>query len=201
MIRKIVGVYNYWEGKAVRAMQSRHAFLILFIVAYLENIILPIPGDVLVAPLAARPEYKWKSVAFFATLASLLGALTAYAIGYFFYTSIGESIIHFYHMQSTVDIFQSMYAKYGLLTMFVVGFTPIPDKVFCLLSGSLGVSVIPFALAMGSGRCLRYVIVAYVADTYGRGAYAFIKKELPRLMLFAAFLIIFGYLFIRFAVQ
>lgn len=185
----------------MRAMQSRHAFSILFVVAYLENIISPIPGDVLVAPLAARPEYKWKSVAFFATLASVLGAVTGYAIGYFFYTSIGESIIDFYNLQTTVDIFQSMYAKYGLLTMFVVGFTPIPDKVFCMLSGSLGVAVIPFALAIGTGRCLRYIIVAYIADTYGRSAYAFIKKELPRLMLFSALLIIFVYLFVRFAVQ
>ena len=201
MIKRIVDLYNYWENKLVRAMQSKHAFSILFLVAYAENVFSPIPGDVLVAPLAARPEYKWRSVAFFATLASLLGAITAYGLGYFFYTSIGDGIIHFYNLQSTVDIFQSMYAKYGLLTMFVVGFTPIPDKVFCILSGSLAVPLVPFALAMGSGRCLRYIIVAYLADKYGRGAYTFIKKELPRLMLFAALLIIFAYLFFRFAVQ
>ena len=201
MFGKIIKLYNSYEAKAVHAMQSKHAFTVLFVVTYLENIISPLPGDVLVAPLAARPEYKWHSVALFATLASMLGALTTYFIGYFFYTSIGQGIIDFYGLQSAVTTIQGFYTEYGLLAVFVAGFTPLPDKVFALFSGALAVSVFPFVLAIGLGRALRFIIVAYLADKYGRSVYSFIKKELPRIVIFITILIIFVFLFIRFAVQ
>ncbi len=201
MFGKFIKLYNVYETKAVHAMQSKHAFTVLFVVTFLENIISPLPGDVLVAPLAARPEYKWHSVAFFATLASMLGALITYFIGYFFYASAGQAIIDFYGLQSAVTTIQAFYTQYGLLAVFVAGFTPLPDKVFALFSGALAVSVFPFVLAIGLGRAVRFIIIAYLADKYGRSAYSFIKKELPRIIIFTTLLLIFIFLFIRFAVQ
>lgn len=201
MWQGILKKYGQFETWAVRAMQSKHAFWVLFFVTMIENIFSPLPGDVLVAPLAARPEYKWHSVAFVATLASMVGALITYFIGLFFYNSIGVSIITFYNLENAVTTIQSFYTEYGLLAVFVAGFTPLPDKVFALISGALSVSAIPFVLAIGLGRLIRFIIVAYLADTYGRSIYSFLKKELPRIIIFLTLVIVFGYLFIRFAVQ
>ncbi len=193
--------YEHFEVWAVRAMQSRYAFPVLFFVTTIENIFSPLPGDVLVAPLAARPEYKWQSVALIATSAATFGAFITYFIGVFFYQSIGMEIIAFYGLESVVTYTQSLYQQYGLLAIFIAGFTPLPDKVFALISGALQVSLVPFLIAIGLGRAVRFIIVAYLADKYGRSSYAFIKKELPRIILFVSLLIIFTFLFVRFAVQ
>ena len=193
--------YEHFELWAVRAMQSKYAFPVLFLVTFLENIISPLPGDVLVAPLAARPEYTWKSVVFVATTASMLGACVTYFIGAFFYQSIGAEIIAFYNLETLVGSTQNLYIEYGLLAVFIAGFTPIPDKLLALICGALQVSLLPFAIAIGLGRALRFVVVAFLADKYGRSSYVFIKKELPRIIVFVSLLIIFAFLFVRFAVQ
>ena len=193
--------YEKIEERVKRAVYSKHAWRMLFIVSYLENFISPIPGDILVAPLSAHhPERKW-FIAGYATFASILGALTGYLIGYFLFQSIGSSLIAWYGGEDAFILFKTLFEKYGFATLFVVAFTPLPDKIFTVLSGVASISLFPFVIAMGLGRGLRFGIVAYLSATYGRSAYAFLRNTFGYVTFFICIIAIVVVLFSRFAVQ
>ncbi len=177
MLRILTRWYEETEEYVKRAAYSKHAWTTLFVVSYLENFLSPIPGDVLVAPLAAEhPRRKW-FIVLFATGASVLGALTGYIIGHFLFQSIGQELVRLYGGEDSFALFQSVFEKYGFATLFVVAFTPLPDKVFTVLSGVAAISLLPFTIAMALGRGLRFYIVAYLAATYGKSAYTFFKQK------------------------
>lgn len=193
--------YEKMEERIKRAAYSKHAWRTLFIVSYLENFISPIPGDILVAPLSAQqPERKWFIVAY-ATGASILGSLTGYFIGYFLFQSIGAPLVAWYGGEDAFVLFKTVFEKYGFATLFVVAFTPLPDKVFTVLSGVASLSLLPFVLAMTLGRALRFAIVAYLAATYGRSAYAFLRTKFGLVTFIISIVVVAIILFLSFAVQ
>jgi membrane protein YqaA with SNARE-associated domain len=169
--------YEKMEERVKRAAYTTHAWRTLFLISYLENFISPIPGDILVAPLAAHhPHRKW-FIVLYATFASVLGSLTGYVIGYFLFQSIGAPLVAWYGGEDAFTLFKNVFEKYGFATLFVVAFTPLPDKIFTVLSGVASIALFPFVLAMALGRALRFGIVAYLAATYGRSAYSFLRNK------------------------
>ena len=90
MSKLLYGLYDW----TMRLAGHRHALALLFLVAFVESSVFPIPPDVMIIPmiLAAR-EKAWR-IAAVATLGSILGGLAGYAIGYFFFESIGEHVRH-----------------------------------------------------------------------------------------------------------
>jgi len=193
--------YEKMEERAKRAAYSKHAWRTLFVVSYLENFISPVPGDVLVAPLSVHhPDRKW-FIVLYATFASVLGSLTGYVIGYFLFQSIGAPLVAWYGGEDAFMLFKTVFEKYGFATLFVVAFTPLPDKIFTVLSGVASISLFPFVLAMALGRALRFGIVAYLAATYGRSAYSFLRNKFGLVTFLVCIIAIGVILFSRFAVQ
>jgi membrane protein DedA with SNARE-associated domain len=75
----------------VREQPRYLIYLAFFMVAYLENVIPPVPGDVLVAfggYLAAEQVLGFTPLLMLTTLASTIGFMTMYTLGY----SMGDSI-------------------------------------------------------------------------------------------------------------
>ena len=50
--------------------------------------------------------------------------------------------------------------RYGVLAVFIAGFSPIPYKVFTIAAGVLSMALIPFILASILGRGARFFLVA-----------------------------------------
>lgn len=201
MLRALREWYVSTEEYVRRAAYSKHAWTTLFVVSYLENFISPIPGDILVAPLSAmHPARKW-AIVLFATGASVLGSLTGYIIGSFLFQSVGQELIRIYGGADSFALFQSFFEKYGFITLFVVAFTPLPDKVFTVLSGVASLSLFPFLIAMGLGRGLRFSIVAYLAGTYGKTAYTFLREKFDITTIVASVVVVIILIFSYFAVQ
>lgn len=201
MTRRIKKFFEYVEIKATLAAHSKYAAHILFIVSFLENFISPIPGDVVIAPLSAlKPEKKWFFVVY-ATIASVLGSLVGYAIGFFLFKSIGEPLVSFYGGNEAFHLFKELFNQYGFLTLFLAALTPIPDKAFAILSGVTSVGIIPFVCAIGLGRCIRFGIVAYVSARYGREALILLGKKFKTITIITVILIILVITFFHFAVQ
>ena len=74
----------------IRLAEHPHALWALAIVAFVESSFFPIPPDVLMIPMIlARPSRAWL-IASVALVASVLGGMLGYAIGAFFYDSIGQ---------------------------------------------------------------------------------------------------------------
>src|SRR3569623_2089006 len=76
MLRRL---YDWVMGLAA----SRHAQIALFVVAFAESSFFPIPPDEMLAPMElARREHAWRYAAI-CTLASVVGGMLGYAIGFY----------------------------------------------------------------------------------------------------------------------
>ena len=78
-------LHIYVEKKS----KSKYSQYFLSLVAFIESIFFPIPPDILLIPMIIAKRAKAWVYAFICTFSSVLGGIAGYAIGYFFYNSIG----------------------------------------------------------------------------------------------------------------
>lgn len=134
--------------------------------SFAESSFFPIPVDVMLAPMCmASPERSWR-YALNATVFSVLGGLAGYAIGYLTFEAI-EPWLQNSHYWDAYLTARSWFDKYGIWTVFVAGFSPIPYKVFTIAAGVAALTLPGFFFASLIGRGARFFLVASIVRYAG----------------------------------
>ena len=68
----------------------------LAVISFAESSFFPIPPDVMLIPMCMANRDKALRIALICTVASVLGGLFGYAIGYYAFDTVGRAIIEFY---------------------------------------------------------------------------------------------------------
>ena len=180
------GLYNW----TIRLAGHRHATAALFAVSFAESSVFPVPPDAMLVPMIlANPRKAWL-FAGVCTLASVLGGIVGYGIGYFLYDALGRPILELYGQQDQIESAITWYQKWGALIVAAKGFTPIPYKVVTITSGFAHLDIWAFILASIVSRIPRFFLVAALLRRYGDPIRAFIEKRLYLVtMLFLLFLV------------
>ena len=160
------------------AAGSRHSRALLALVAYTESFLFLIPPDVLLIPMAMAQPRRWLRFAATATVASVAGALTGYAIGAFSYHTVGEPLLEYYGFAEYFEGFASDASQYGAWAVIIAGVTPFPFKVATILSGASGLNLAVFTISCVVARGARFAIVAWFVQKAGPAAAAAIEKRL-----------------------
>jgi membrane protein YqaA with SNARE-associated domain len=164
---------------------SRHAPATLFAVSFSESSFFPIPPDVMLAPMClTRPE-KAYWYATLCTIASVLGGLLGYAIGYFL-EPVGIWILSLLGKAETFEATKTLFQQHGAWVILIKGLTPIPFKLITIASGIFVFNLPLFIALCVLTRGARFFLVAYVVKTFGPAMLPVIEK---RLALFAGLLI------------
>jgi membrane protein YqaA with SNARE-associated domain len=181
MIRKL---YNWVLELAARPTAERW----LFAISFMESSFFPIPPHAMLAPMClARPD-KALRFAFVCTVASILGALLGYAIGYFLFESVGHAILSALGMAESFPKSQCYINEYGAQIILIKGATPIPFKLLTITAGFAHMNLLTFVLASLVSRAFQFFLVAGLFWKFGPPIKLFIDKYLA--MVTAAFLII-----------
>ncbi|MHB1217193.1 MAG: YqaA family protein [Alphaproteobacteria bacterium] len=180
------GLYNW----TIRLAGHRHATAALFAVSFAESSFFPVPPDAMLVPMIlANPRKAWL-FAGVCTVASVLGGLVGYGIGYFLYDTLGKPILQLYGQQEQIEHALAWYREWGAWIVAVKGFTPIPYKVVTITSGFARLDIWAFLLASVVSRIPRFFLVAALLRRYGDPIRAFIEKRLYLVtMLFLLFLV------------
>lgn len=166
----------------------------LFGVSFAESSFFPIPPDVMLVPMIlANPDKAWR-LAFICSLASVLGGILGYAIGYFLYETVGLWLMHVYGMVDGVNEFRTMYNQWGAWIILLKGLTPIPFKVVTIASGVAGYNFLWFVLLSAITRAARFYMVAGLLVAGGKPMRDFIEKKLEYLMLAALAVMVVGFM-------
>ena len=168
-----------------------YALWALALVAFAESSVFPIPPDVMLIPMVLVARARAWVIAGVCTIASVVGGIAGYGIGYFLYEAVGQPIIAFYAYEHQFVEFQDLYAKWGAWIVAGAGFTPIPYKIFTIASGVAQLDVTTFALASRLSRGARYFLVAALLWYFGPPIRAFIEGNL-RLLVTAFFVLLAG---------
>jgi membrane protein YqaA with SNARE-associated domain len=175
------GLYNW----VLKLAGSKHAEPALFCVSFAESSFFPIPPDVMLAPMCfARPDRAYR-YALVCTIASVVGGVLGYAIGYF----LREWLLTFEMFQNQLAAFQSQFDQWGLWVILVKGLTPVPYKLVTIASGLALFNLPVFIAASVATRGLRFLLVAFLFKTFGPTLAPIIEKRIGIFMLI--FLVIF----------
>jgi len=178
--------------------RARNALWALAIVAFLESSIFPIPPDVLMIPMIiARPSRAFV-IAGVATLASVLGGMAGYYIGWGLFESVGRPVLEFYGKDAYFGEFAQRYNDWGAWAVLIAGVTPFPYKVITIMSGFTGLSLPVFILASIMARALRFFVVAALLWRFGAPIRDFIERRLGLMFTVFMALLIGGFIAVRY---
>jgi membrane protein YqaA with SNARE-associated domain len=188
------GLYDW----VLRMAHSRHALPALAAVSFAESSFFPIPPDAMVIPMViARRDRAW-TIAAVCTIASVLGAMLGYAIGYYLLESVGQWLIQLYHMQDKIAQFQTTYGEYGAAIILLKGLTPIPFKLVTIASGIAHFNFPLFVILCVVTRGARFFLIAGLLKRFGAPVQEFIEKRLDLFAWLFLALIVGGFVAVTF---
>lgn len=141
---------------------AKHKFApaILAVLTFAESVFFPIPPDVLLAPMVLAERRKAWFYASLTTIASVVGGIAGYALGYYMFEPWIQPLITEWGKQETFDLAVNWFKEWGVWVVFIAGFSPIPYKIFTVSAGFLQMAFLPFLIASAIGRGMRFFLVA-----------------------------------------
>jgi membrane protein YqaA with SNARE-associated domain len=186
-------VYDWTMEKAA----SKNATGWLAGVSFAESSFFPLPPDLLLVPMViANRQAAWRLAAI-CTLASVIGGLFGYAIGYFLYETVGRWVIDFYHLTDKFEAMRQTFIEYGAEIILIKGMTPIPYKLLTITAGVAQLNLWVFVGASIVSRAMRFFLVAALLYFFGEPVRTFIEKRLTLVTSAVAVALIGGFLVVK----
>jgi membrane protein YqaA with SNARE-associated domain len=149
----------------------------LFVLSFMESSFFPIPPDVLLIALALAAPTKAFRFAMWCTIASVLGGMFGYVIGFALWSSVEPLLIPAIFSEELFATATAKYDEWGVPIVFTAAFSPIPYKVFTIAGGVAQINFLAFVLTSIVGRGARFYLVAWLIRRYGDVAKDFIDRH------------------------
>jgi len=174
----------------------RHAPRYLGALSFAESSFFPIPPDVMLAPMTlARPEAATR-LAMLTTIASVLGGLAGYAIGFFAMDLAEPWMRQAGYWEGYLEV-RHWFERWGFWAVLAAGFSPIPYKLFTIAAGTLAMFLPAFVLASLVGRGARFFLVAYLIRWGGPAVEQRLRTHVEILGWAFVALLVIAYLLLR----
>jgi membrane protein YqaA with SNARE-associated domain len=193
MLRRL---YDWTMSLAAR----RSAEVWLAVIAFVESSVFLVPADVLFLPMAlAKPERSYR-YAIVATVASVLGGIAGWALGFYAYETVARPVLEFY---GKLDAFEQMksYVTYETILLLLVtsGLAHLPPiKIVTILSGVIHVNIWLFVISAIVARGARFLFLAWLLRRYGEPIRHFVEKRLGHIVSIGAVVAIVLYIVYRY---
>lgn len=162
-------IFSPLYDMVLRWSRHRHAERYLYGLTVAEATFFPIPPDVMLAPMVLAERRRAWRLAAFTTLASVLGGMIGYLLGWLAL----EAVMPIIERAGQVDTYEravAAFQQYGIWFVVVAGFSPIPYKLITIAAGALGMPLLGFVLASVVGRGGRFFLVATIIYLGGEHA-------------------------------
>jgi membrane protein YqaA with SNARE-associated domain len=187
------------------AARGPHALRALAGVSFIESSIFPIPPDIMLVPMVLADRRRAFVIAGVCTLASVLGGLAGFAIGYFAWQVLGLPLLSMsFGPDDVVSRFAELEARiegFGFwpqfLGVFGAGLTPFPYKIITIASGALNVSLPAFVTASVISRGMRFFSEAALIYLVGERARSVIEKRFGLILTVFFLLVVASYVAVQ----
>lgn len=187
--------------------RSPHAPAWLTALSFAEAVILPVPPEVMLAPMALSQPNRALRFAALSLLGSLAGALLGYALGHYGYALVKPLFVELGwidRIEAQVANLREVSAQSPWKTFWILvlaGFTPIPLKIFTWASGIVGVPLLPFLASMAVGRGKRVFLIAIAIRLGGVRAEAALRRWIEPIGWIATALLVAGIAYLAWRTQ
>ena len=159
---------------------SPHGEKILFGFVFLDAVCF-LPADPMLIAYCLEKHKKAFRYAAIATLASVIGGVIEYTLGFTLWHFWGESIVHssfvsYIMKPETFYYLCGQYKAHAFLAIIIASFAPIPYKATTLSAGFCALPFFPFVIGTTLGRAGRFFLYAGIIHRWGPA----IKDSLDR---------------------
>ena len=171
----------------------------LFLLAFIESSLFPIPPDVLLIALCIAAPSRAFRFALVASVGSVLGGIAGYGLGMLFWGLLNPFFYQYvpgFSPESFAKV-QQMFVAYDFWTVFTAGFTPIPYKLITIGAGVFEIHFGMFVFASLVSRSLRFFLVAWLLKCYGAAMRMLIEKYFNLLSIIFVVLLLGGFLILK----
>lgn len=176
-----MGLFTRLYDSCLRWARHRHAPYYLTGLSFAESSFFPIPPDVMLMPMSLAQPRRAMYFASITTLASVVGGIAGYAIGYFALDWVAPLIEEGGRWSAAYNKASTWFTDWGFWAVLIAGFSPIPYKVFTISAGALSMAFIPFVIASAIGRGGRFFLVAGLLAWGGPAMEARIRVYVERI--------------------
>lgn len=171
----------------------------LVALSFAESSFFPIPPDPLLMALCLGAPKKSFRFALAATLASVVGGVAGYWIGYGAWEVLAAPFYQYVPGVSPEAFtrVQGLYDQYDFWAVFLAGLTPIPYKVFTISSGVFHINLPVFVVASFMSRGLRFFLVAGLIYRFGKPVSDFIDRYFNLLTWVFGILVVLGFVVVE----
>ncbi len=173
----------------------------LFAISFAESSFFPIPPDVLQIALSMSQPRRSFYYAAVSALASVLGGIAGWLIGYAFWELVGDFFYAYVPgvTPENMDYVGGLYRDNAFLAIFAAAFTPIPYKVFTIAAGIFHdyVSLQTLILASALGRSCRFFLVAASIYLFGPSVKRLLEQYLEVATLVLFVLLVGGFVLLK----
>lgn len=138
----------------------------LFIHSFFDAVIFPIPAFFLQVSLSLLNPSSALLLATLGYIACLLGTPVGYLLG----KLMGKSVLYKFLKKEWIDAATKKFQENGEAAILIGSFTPIPFKVFTILSGCLNFPLWRLIGYAALGRAVKFYAVGLLFYFYGRAA-------------------------------
>ena len=168
------GLYDWTMAKAAHPK----AVWWLAFFCFIESSFFPIPPHPLLGLMCLAEPRKAIRFAAVATVASVIGGLFGYAIGYFLYEAVGASMIAALGLSDSFPVAACYIREQGALAVFFAAGTPVPFKLMTITAGFIEMNLVTFLIAALAGRALIFMVVGVLFQIFGAPIKRIIDKYL-----------------------
>ncbi len=180
-----------------RMIYGPHACIATIVVAFCESSFFPIPPDIGMISIIVHDRSKAWYLAFWCSIASVLGGLLGYGIGAYLFDSIGHTIIEMYGLDERFYSLKNNFHAHGFWILLLKGLTPIPYKLLTIASGVFHFGLWQFIIASMITRTGRFFALAAVLWYVGPLAKPYLQRFLGWISFAILLLVIMGFILVK----
>ena len=167
--------------------ESEWSLVILGIMTFFESVFSPLPPDPLLIAMALLSPNQAILFGVICTIFSVLGAVFGYGLGKWF----GKPLLSKMISESLIDKAEDFFNRYGVWAILIAAFTPIPYKVFAILSGILQLNMKKFLIASLIGRGGRFITLGVLIAIFGDDIRGFLENEFQTITILGGAFLVF----------
>lgn len=135
----------------------------IFVIAVMEAIFLPVPVETLLIPyVIVNPK-----MIIFAIIVSTMGSVIGASIGYILGRYGEKLILSKFIKDKSFSIAKKYFTRYGVWAVGIAAITPLPYKIFAMISGVMGLKIQKLIKVSFLFRGMRFITVAATTLKFG----------------------------------
>lgn len=178
---RLKGALKSAQSRLARLAEGRKGLGGISVASFLETTIIPIPIEIIVAPIMAASRTRGFIVASVTLAGSVLGAVALYLLAWVLFDDLAQPLIDLVGGQQEFKDIEGRFAEGGFWVVFAISITPVPMQLAALAAGATSYPIWLFLIAITVSRAIRYYGLWLLVLGFGAGIARIFEGQKPDL--------------------